>query len=251
MQMNDQAEMLYAPLDTPKRVADEIWVVDGPIIRFGMPWPRMPFPTRMTVARLNGRDLWVHSPTRLSPALMGAVAQIGVVRWIVAPNRFHYHWIPDWRAQYPDALTYLAAGIREHSRGRIDFPAAALEADHGYPWDAQLASLPVSGSFMTEVEFFHMESRTLILTDLIENFETHRLNSRLMRWMVRLGGVMDPDGSMPRDMRVTFRRRRSELRMAVEKMISWNPERIILSHGRWYVRDGVNELRRAFRWLLA
>lgn len=33
-------------------------------------------------------------------------------------------------------------------------------------------------------------------------------------------------------------------------MIGWNPARIILAHGKWYERDGANELRRAFRWLM-
>jgi hypothetical protein len=33
-------------------------------------------------------------------------------------------------------------------------------------------------------------------------------------------------------------------------MIGWAPERIILAHGRWYPRDGVAELERAFRWVL-
>jgi hypothetical protein len=33
-------------------------------------------------------------------------------------------------------------------------------------------------------------------------------------------------------------------------MIAWNPERVILAHGRWYERDGAQELRRAFRWVL-
>jgi hypothetical protein len=33
-------------------------------------------------------------------------------------------------------------------------------------------------------------------------------------------------------------------------MIGWNPVRIILAHGKWYERDGANELRRAFRWLM-
>jgi hypothetical protein len=49
-------------------------------------------------------------------------------------------------------------------------------------------------------------------------------------------------------MRLTFPRR--SLRVAVERMIAWEPERILLAHGRWYARDGVQELRRAFRWLL-
>ena len=33
-------------------------------------------------------------------------------------------------------------------------------------------------------------------------------------------------------------------------MIAWNPERVILAHGRWYDAGGAAELRRAFAWLL-
>ena len=55
---------------------------------------------------------------------------------------------------------------------------------------------------------------------------------------------------MPRDMRLTFARHRPQLKAAVEKMIAWNPERIIIAHGRWYTVGGAAELRRAFRWLL-
>ena len=39
----------YAPLDIPKEVARDIWVVDGPEIRFGPPGFKFPHPTRMTV----------------------------------------------------------------------------------------------------------------------------------------------------------------------------------------------------------
>ena len=55
--------------------------------------------------------------------------------------------------------------------------------------------------------------------------------------------------AMPRDMRLSYRDKR-RLRGAVETMIGWNPERIVLAHGRWYDRNGAGELRRAFRWLL-
>ena len=39
------------------------------------------------------------------------------------------------------------------------------------------------------------------------------------------------------------------LRAAVRTMIGWAPQRVILAHGRWYDRDGADELRRAFAWL--
>jgi hypothetical protein len=55
---------------------------------------------------------------------------------------------------------------------------------------------------------------------------------------------------MPRDMRRTFLGQRRQLGAAVERMLAWQPERIVLAHGRWYPRDGTAELRRAFRWLL-
>lgn len=101
---------------------------------------------------------------------------------------------------------------------------------------------------MTEAVFFHLKSRTLLLTDLIENFETERIGSPLMRFLTWIGGVRDPDGSTPRDMRLTFRRDKAALKAAVTCMIGWDPERIILAHGRWYDRNGRAELERAFRW---
>jgi hypothetical protein len=67
-----------------------------------------------------------------------------------------------------------------------------------------------------------------------------------MRW----SGAADPDGKAPIDMRATFRRHRAQVRAAVETMIGWNPDRVLLAHGRWYDRDGTAELRRAFRWAL-
>src|SRR3546814_17218998 len=73
---------------------------------------------------------------------------------------------------------------------------------------------------MTEVEFFHHPSRTLVLTDFIENFEPGKLGSWWMRWLTRLGGVQDPHGSMPRDMRSTFVRQRPQLKAAGERMLA-------------------------------
>jgi hypothetical protein len=133
----------------------------------------------------------------------------------------------------------------------LRFGGLRLDAESGYPWDAEIATLPIAGSYLTEVVFFHRATRTLILTDLIENFEARKLKSNLARLLTRLGGVQDPDGQMPRDLRLTFRKHKAQLRAAVEKMITWNPERVILAHGRWYRSHGARELQRAFRWLLA
>jgi len=240
-------QLTYPPLNTLKSIADQIWIVDGPAIRFGPPLLRMPFSTRMTIIRIGG-DLLIHSPTPLTPELKREVEGIGRPRWIIGPNRIHYWWIPDWAAAFPQASVYLAPRIKEQAKGRIAGETLPLDGDSGYPWDAELATLPVAGRYMTEVIFFHRASRTLILTDFIENFEQRKIGSALWRYLTKLGGVRDPDGSMPRDMRMSYAK--PVVRAAVEKMIEWKPERIILAHGRWYESNGAAELRRAFRWVL-
>ena len=238
----------YPPLNTLKAVAPEVWVVDGPAIRFGKFLLSMQFPTRMTIVRLR-EGLFVHSPTELTPELRTEVEAAGRPRWIIGPNRIHYWWIPQWKTAFPDAEVYLAPRIVEQAAGRIDLEFLPLDRACGYPWDPDIATLPIHGNFMTEVEFFHAASRTLILTDAIENFEPGKLGL-FQRGLTWLGGAQDPDGQMPRDMRLTYASRRSQLRAAVERMIAWDPERVVLAHGRWYEANGAAELRRAFRWVL-
>jgi len=204
----------------------------------------------MTILRLGSQDLFVHSPTHPTPELLVQLESIGTPKWLVGPNRIHYWWLADWERAFPDAAVYLAPGIEMQAGARLPSSHCVLNRRDGYPWDNRLETLPVVGDFMTEVVFFDRESRTLVLTDLIENFESPKLGSFLMRWLTRLGGVQDPHGSMPRDLRLTFRRHRAQLKAAIETLIAWAPERVILAHGRWYDRDAVAELRRAFAWLL-
>jgi hypothetical protein len=241
----------YSPINTLKRVADNIWIVDGPVIRFGMPWPKFPFSTRMTVVRLTCGDVFVHSSTPLTPSLQQEVERKGTVRFIIGPNRVHYWWIPEWKSAFPNAAVYLAPRIKEQAKGRIAFEGTPLAAANGYPWDEEIATLPIPGSYMTEVEFFHRASRTLILTDLIENFEPEKVGSPFMRLLTWIGGVSSPHGGLPRDLRLNFTwRHKEELRAAVKTMLAWRPARIIIAHGRCYDGNGTAELRRVFRWAL-
>jgi hypothetical protein len=246
--MASETIQLYEPLDTLKPVARDVWIADGPAVRFGYGGVTLPFPTRMTVVRLSGRRLFIHSPTALAAGLQAEIAREGAPAWLVGPNRLHYSWLPQWRQAYPAAEIWFAPRLKQQAGALIGFEGRQLDREDGYAWDAELATLPVVGRFMTEVVFFHRASRTLVLTDLIENFEPRRIGSRVMRWLVRMGAAEAPDGQMPRDMRLTYPR--AELREAVERMIAWDPERVILAHGAWFESDGAARLRRAFRWLL-
>jgi len=236
----------YEPLDTLKPVAADVWLIDGPAIRFY----GMPFSTRATVVQLASGGLWVHSPTRMCETLAQALAGIGPVAHLVAPNWIHYAWIADWQARFPRALAWAAPGVaaRAENRGVAVRFDRDLGQDPPEDWAGEIDQMIVRGSKVhREAVFFHRASKTLILTDLIESFEPDKLGF----WFglaTRLAGIRDP-GGMPRDMRATFRDR-AALREDVERMIGWGPERVIFSHGRWYAGDGTAALTRAFRWLL-
>ncbi len=66
---------------------------------------------------------------------------------------------------------------------------------------------------------------------------------------MRLAGAAHPDGKAPVDLRLTFLGRKNEAQASFERMLAWEPEKVIVAHGRWYERDGTKEQRRAFRWL--
>jgi len=235
----------YEPLHSLKSVARDVWIADGDWIRFY----GLGFPTRMTVVRLPCGGIWVHSPIADQHGRSEAVSALGPVHHLVAPNWIHYAWIPDWQARFPQALTWGSPGVaaRAESRGirlRLDHVLGDTAPE---AWADPIDQRFADSGYHREVVFFHRASRTLILTDLIENFEPAKMPV-WMRPLLKCGRVCDPDGRMPADMAASFLLRRTHLRELIATMIGWNPERVILAHGRWYDRDGTAELRRAFRW---
>ena len=245
----------YEPLNILKPVAKNIWIVDGPIIymqQFGL---NIPFSTRMTIIRLpdpdGGDKLFIHSPVKPDQTLLQSLDKLGSVAHLISPNKLHYAFIGQWAKRYPNAVSWASPGVRERAKKHnidVKFDRDLTE-EPDEAWAACIGQTIFGGGrFMDEVVFFHKASKTLILADLIENFETSR-TSVFMRILARLGGVLDPDGKMPLDLRQTFRGRHHKACKAYKQMLDWRPEKIILSHGRWYEKDGVRELKRAFRWL--
>jgi hypothetical protein len=237
----------YPPLDVPKPVAESIWIVDsGPLRVLGAP-----LPVRMTVIRLANGDLWLHSPTRYDENLRRELEKHGRIRHLVAPDIAHWTFLQEWQQRCPDAATWAAPGLRD--RAQVKKSGVRLDRDLGEAppgeWAGDMEQTVVPGAGFAEVAFFHKPSRTLVLTDIVQNLEPEKLPT-LMRQVARLNGVLAPDGKAPIYLRLTLRVKRQAAAAAVRRMLAWNPERVIFSHGRWFDRDGAAALRRSFRWLV-
>ncbi|MBS7700402.1 MULTISPECIES: DUF4336 domain-containing protein [unclassified Chelatococcus] len=241
-------EVTYPPLDTLKPAAEDIWIVDsGPLRVAGL----IPLPVRMTVIRLAGGSLLLHSPTRFEAALKRQMDEIGPITHIVAPNSAHWSFVKEWQHQVPDAITWAAPGLRERrqvqkSGVRLDHDLRHTNADR-WPTGLEQIHVPGIGGFC-EVCLFHRRSSTLILTDLVQNFEPAKLPLTL-RPIAALAGITAPDGRAPVYLRAIVRAKGEAAKAAARHMLALKPDRVIFTHGRWFESDAAARLERSLRWL--
>lgn len=243
---------LYEPVNTLKSLGEDIWIVDGPLVRMAFLGTSVPFPTRMVVVRLSSGELFLWSPTELVDGLRPQIDGLGPVGHLVSPNKLHYVHISAWKLAYPQAVTWASPGVRERAASlHVQVPfERELGDEPEEAWRGDLDQLSFRGNrFMEEVVLFHRKTPTLILADFIMNFEPEKVHG-FYGWMVRLAGISDPDGKAPIDARLTFWGHKREARASLERMVAWQPEKVVMAHGRWYEREGAAELRRAFRWLV-
>ena len=91
-------------------------------------------------------------------------------------------------------------------------------------------------SYLTEVVFFHRHSHTALFADLIQNFPRDWFKG----WrgvLARLGGIVAPNPSTPRDWRASFLDR-GAARAALDRVLAWPIERVLIAHGDLPTEDG-------------
>jgi short-subunit dehydrogenase len=230
------------------RVTDEIWIVDDkPISAAGQE-----LPVRMVVVRLSNGDLVLHSPVRYSSDLRHHLERLGAIRYLLAPNIAHWMFLPEWQRELPHAKAFAARGLstRRQVRAagiRIDRELAGVTPEE---WTADLETVAVDAPMFCEIELFDKRSRTLILTDLVQNLDLDHL-SATNEAAANLLGISGPDGKAPLYLRLLLRLGGRSVGAAAERLVSLAPERVIFAHGDWFQTDGTERLRQSLRWVVS
>lgn len=251
--MGDARSPLYEPLNEYKALGPNIGIVDGPpeyLTMAGVRLP-MPFTTRMTIVPLGSGDLFVHSPIVFNAEMARRLSSMGRVRHLVSPNQFHYAHIAEWSRAFPDAIAWASPHARERARARgIDVQFERdLSTQAPDEWRNEIDQTAIPGGFFGEFVFFHKESKTLILTDTIINFELDRL-AQPWRFFTHMTGMYHPHGQIFFGMRLPLLLQKRKSKAAFERILSWQPERIIISHGRCFESNADAVLRRLFGRLI-
>jgi hypothetical protein len=227
----------------------EVFVPDALWVRaYGVRLGGARFNARMTVIKLRSGEILVHSPCAFDDALAAEVAALGPVAAIIAPGNLHWLHVRSCQRAFPEAVTYVCAGVEKRAEGlAFDF----VLGDEAPPlWADELSQVALRGTrLVREVAFFHRASRTLILVDLVENFTpaTPGTNA-LVRILFRALGMWGRPGPAP-EYRFAWGDQ-ARVREGLARMLAWDFERVILSHGDLITRDARPVVAQSWRKLL-
>jgi hypothetical protein len=102
---------------------------------------------------------------------------------------------------------------------------------------------------MREVAFFHHASKTLILVDVVENVTAATPGTNwLLRLLFRTIGLWNTPGPAP-EYRLGWGDK-ALVRQCMMRILDWNFERVILSHGDLITRDAKRVVAHAWRKIL-
>jgi len=228
-----------------EQFADDLWVVEGPNVRdFGII-----FTTRMVIARLSDGSLWVDSPVSVTSDTLKRVTALGPVQYLVAATPRHVWRLAEWHSQFPGAQLWAAKpSPLTLKKGNLKF-TGILTDDTPQVWAEDLDQFPFRGNpLIEEVIFLHRKSRTVILDDLIQNHPALK-GHPLRNVLFRLAGVAYPNGGVPLDIRLSFIHR-DLARQSLEKLLSWDFDKLIIAHGVCIETTAKAFAERAFQWLM-
>jgi len=199
--------------------------------------------TRMTVFKLADGGVVIHSPVPFDDALRAETERLGVVRAIVAPSNCHHLFVADAQRAFPGVPTYAAPGVADKR------PDLALEPLTDRRWPGEIDQVEIGNRIMREVVLFHRASRTVIAVDLVEHFrdETPGLD-RLMRVYIKVMLMWNKPRPAPELRWMT--RDRAAARRALDHILEWDFDRMIVAHGESFEHGAKDALRDAWRFIL-
>jgi hypothetical protein len=218
-------------------VPDVLWHAQHPL-KFGP----LSLTTRMTVVRLRDGSLWVHSPISPTSEIVDQLQTIGEVRYVVAPNKSHHLFFLDFVNAFPAAKGFVAEGLDAKRPDLARFPRVPLPA----PWGAELEGFFIEGlPILNETAWFHADTETLILTDLLFCFSsTNRGLTALASKLLGVHGVL----AMSRTMKLATRDKQA-LARTVAPLLTLPMKRVIVAHDQIVEDDAAVKVAKAFAWL--
>jgi hypothetical protein len=216
-------------------VAENVWTQSYHLPLLGTEQGRV-----VTVIRLRSGRLVIHSTAPFSADDVREIQRLGAAGWLVEGMLFHDTFAKEGRAAFP-GIPYLAperfARVAEvDSQPLLPAPAE---------WQGELEVLRIDGApKFDEHVFFHVPTRTLIVTDLVFNFNGE--GTAWERFFRRYVIGLRHEPGMSRMFRAMIRDREA-FKKSVAKVLEWDFDRVIVGHKEVVESAGKVKVQRALQ----
>ncbi|MGC1647647.1 MAG: hypothetical protein WA741_17645, partial [Candidatus Sulfotelmatobacter sp.] len=169
--------------------------------------------------------------------------------YLVAATPRHFWRLEGWHTLFPEAQLWSSRTTLLTLKKRPVPLTGVLGDEPPQAWADDFDQLAFKGNaLLDEVLFFHKQSGTVILDDLIQ---IHRdvKGKPFRNALFKLEFVGSPHGGVGLDIRLSFTHR-NLARRSLEKLLSWDFDKLIIAHGDCIEKDAKPFVREAFRWLV-
>ena len=196
------------------------------------------FPRRMTIVRIAGERLIIHSGIALDKPEMARIERFGKPSFFIVPSALHRMEVKTWKQRYPGLTIACPPGARGRVEELVNVDTVA--PDFG---DAAVSYTPVAGTAQREGALIVTgpQGATLVLNDLIFNV---RKQPGVVGFIFGLLGVTGPEPKMAKVVMRKLLQDRGALRAQLEQWAALNLKRIIVSHGAPMAADPRETLRK-------
>jgi len=219
-----------------REITPGLWIASDPVRIVGTR-----LSANMTVLRLEGDALLLHSPVSMTPERRAAVEALGEIAHLYAPNTFHHRWIGEWAAAFPKARVHAPSALSKELR---------IDRAHDKEPDASLSGIldeqHFAGFRLHETALVHRPSRSLVVADLAHNIG--RPKDGWTKFYTRMMGFYDRV-ALSRVIRWTAFSDKGATRAGIDALLALPFDNMLVGHGDPVIGNAHASFAEVYAWL--
>jgi hypothetical protein len=180
--------------------------------------------TRSSLVAFAPGELLLIGPGPETRVEAQTILALGQVKHIIAPNAFHHLYLAEAKHLFPEAMLWAPGAV---AKKQPQLALSRLQPQTVFPWASQVEALGLQGTRLQEYVFYHKESHSLVLTDLLFNV----LAPQGIKAHV-LTAIMGTRGKLACSRLVKLAiQDKAAFKSSLQTILAWDFKRIIMAHG--------------------